>query len=383
MHFLQLVLRNLWRRKLRSTLTCLGVTMAVASTVALVGFSRGLEHSTVEVYKAHGIDLVAVRTGVTQQITSSLNESAGDRIRRVPGVHDVNPSQTDLVSLGDGGLVGIPLHGWPVDGFAMQSLNITAGRRLTDRDTWGVLLGAGLAASLDKQVGQQLEIESQNFKVVGIFAGLNVYENMTAVARLADVQQLMDRPGQVTELQIALDAATADDAAALAAVRREIENVRDERGEKLGLSAVPARQFVESSTEVGLARAMAWGTTALALVIGSLQLLNTMLMSVIERIQEIGVLVALGWRTSRVVRMVLYEALALSAVGATAGILLGVTLVRWLSSAAWMGGLLVPEVSPEVLVASLVVALVMGAVGGSYPAWRAARLSAAQALRYE
>jgi len=383
MHFFQLVFRNLWRRKLRSTLTCLGVTMAVATTVALVGFSRGLEHSTIEVYQAHGIDLVAVRTGVTQQNTSSLNESAGDRIRRVPGVRDVNPSQTDLVSLGDGGLVGIPLHGWPVDGFAMQSLSVTEGRRLTDGDQWGVLLGAGLAASLDKPVGGELEIESQKFKVVGIFTGLNVYENMTAVARLIDVQQLMDRPGQVTELQIALDGATAGDAAAVAEVRRAIEAVRDEQGQKLGLSAVPARQYVESSTEVGLARAMAWGTTALALVIGSLQLLNTMLMSVIERIQEIGVLVALGWRTSRVVRMVLYEALALSAVGATVGIVLGVLLVRWLSSAAWMGGLLRPEVSPEVLLASLVVALVMGAVGGSYPAWRAARLSAAQALRYE
>ena len=119
---------------------------------------------------------------MTQQITSSLNQSAGDRVRQVPGVRDVNPSQTDLVSLGDGGLVGIPLHGWPVDGFAMQSLGVAEGRRLTDDDRWGVLLGAGLASSLDKQVGGELEIESQKFKVIGIFTGLNVYENMTAVA---------------------------------------------------------------------------------------------------------------------------------------------------------------------------------------------------------
>jgi putative ABC transport system permease protein len=383
MHFFQLVLRNLWRRKMRSTLTCLGVAMAVTTTVALFAFSRGLEHSTVEVYQARGIDLVAVRTGVSERITSSLNQSAGDRIRQVPGVRDVNPSQTALASLGDGGLVGVPLHGWPVDGFAMRSLTITAGRPLTDQDTWGVLLGAGLAASLAKQVGDEVEIESQQFKIIGVFAGLNVYESMTAVARLAEVQQLLDRPGQITELQIVLDESTARDAQALAAVRRAIEAVRDEQGSPLGLSAVPARQFVESSTEVGLARAMAWGTTALALVIGSLQLLNTMLMSVIERIQEIGVLVALGWRISRVVRMVLYEALAISAIGAIIGILLGVALARWLSSMAWMGGLLRPEVSFEVLLASLLVALLIGALGGSYPAWRAAHLSAAQALRYE
>jgi putative ABC transport system permease protein len=383
MHFFQLVLRNLWRRKLRSALTCSGATMAITATLTLFAFSQGLEHSTLEVYQGRGIDLVAVRTGVSERITSSLSQSTADRIRQLPGVREINPSQTDLVSLGDGGLVGIPLQGWPVGGFAMRSLTLTAGRPLTDQDAWGVLLGAGLASSLAKQVGEELEIDSQRFTVIGIFAGLNVYESMSAVARLADVQQLLDRPGQVTELQIALDPATARDAAAVAQVRRSIEALTDDEGGRLGLSAVGVRQFVENSTEVGLARAMSWGVTALALAIGSLQLLNTMLMSVVERVQEIGVLVALGWRTSRVVRMVLYEALAISALAATTGIVLGIALVRWLSARPWMGGLLRPEISPEVLLISVVVALAMGALGGAYPAWRAARLPVAQALRYE
>ena len=98
-----------------------------------------------------------------------------------------------------------------------------------------MLLGAGLASSLAKQVGEELEIESQRFTVIGIFAGLNVYESMSAVARLADVQQLLDRPGQVTELQIALDPATARDAAAVADVRRAIEALTDDAGRPAGL----------------------------------------------------------------------------------------------------------------------------------------------------
>src|ERR1700734_1119834 len=101
MHFVQLVSRNLWRRKLRSALTCLGAAMGVTATVSLFAFSRGLEHSTLEVYQGRGIDLVVVRTGVTERITSSLNQSTAQRILRLPGVREVNPSQTDLVSFGD------------------------------------------------------------------------------------------------------------------------------------------------------------------------------------------------------------------------------------------------------------------------------------------
>ncbi|HWC90826.1 MAG TPA: ABC transporter permease, partial [Pirellulales bacterium] len=210
-----------------------------------------------------------------------------------------------------------------------------------------------------------------------------VYDNMTAVTRLADLQSLMDRPGEVTEFQVKLAPRVSSDRPAADRVRRLIEQLPDAQGRPLGIAALPARQFVENSTEMGLARAMAWGTSALAMIIGSLQVLNTMLMSVFERVHEIGVLKALGWSTSRVVRMIVGEALAICGIGACVGVALGVGIVRGLSATAWLGGLLRPEVAPPVLLASVGAALVIGAVGGFYPAWRAAKVSVLQSLRYE
>ncbi|HEX3654440.1 MAG TPA: ABC transporter permease [Pirellulales bacterium] len=383
MNFAQLLVRNVCRRKLRSVFTCLGVALAVATTVTLVGFSSGLQRSTAEAYEGRGIDLVVVRTGVTQRLTSSLDQSIGRQLRSVPGVDDVNPSQTDLISFGEGSLVGIPVHGWPVDGFAMRSLTITSGRLLSERDADGILLGESLAASLNKRIGDQVEVELKPFTVAGIFAGINVYDNMTAVSRLADLQTLMDRPGEVTEFQVKLAPRVSSDRSAADRVRQLIEHLHDAEGQPLGIAALPARQFVENSTEMGLARAMAWGTSALAMIIGSLQVLNTMLMSVFERVHEIGVLKALGWSTSRVVRMIVGEALAICGIGACVGVALGVGIVRGLSATAWLGGLLRPEVAPPVLLASVGAALVIGALGGFYPAWRAAKVSVLQSLRYE
>ncbi|HEY5310955.1 MAG TPA: ABC transporter permease [Pirellulales bacterium] len=383
MRLIDLVVQNLWQRRARSLLTCLGIALAVATTLALVGFSSGLERSTVEAYEGREIDVIIARSGVTQRLTSSLDEHIGEIVRQIQGVRAVNPSQTDMVSFGEGSLVGVPVHGWPAAGFAMQTLSIASGRRLQPKDHDCVMLGQSLAATLNKTVGDEIEIELHKFRVVGIYAGLNVYDNMTAVTLLPDLQALMDRPGQVTEFQLTLDKQVARDKYAVDNIRKQIESLHDEQGRRLGLAAMPARQFVEGSTEAGLARGMAWGTSILALLIGSFGLLNTMLMSVLERVQEIGILKALGWRTIGIAKMILLEALTLSLLGAIIGAAAGIVLMRVLSTTSLLGGLLEPNLSPTTIAAGVAMALCIGALGGLYPAIRAAKLSVVEALRYE
>jgi putative ABC transport system permease protein len=383
MHFSGIVFKNLLRRKLRSTLTCVGVAMAVATIIALIGFSRGLEKSSAEVYEGHGIDMVVVRAGVTQRLTSNLDQKLGDELARLPHVEAVNPSQTDMISFGEGSLVGIPVQGWPPGGFAMKGLTLVEGRQLTDSDRWGCLLGQSLVSTLHKKLGDEVEIELQKFRILGIFAGMNAYESMSGVVRLRDMQEIMDRPDQVTEFQIMLAPTLLDKKAAVEQLRTVIDSMRDPQGRRYGLSALPARKFVEGSTEMGLARAMAWGTSAIALLLGSLGMLNTMLMAVLERTHEIGILKALGWRESRIIGMIVAESLLLSLVGAVLGILFGTSFVWILSGTSWLGGLLRPEVSPAVIGLSIAMAMLMGAGGGLYPAWRAALLAPTMALRYE
>jgi putative ABC transport system permease protein len=121
----------------------------------------------------------------------------------------------------------------------------------------------------------------------------------------------------------------------------------------------------------------------LAVLIGAVGMLNNMLMSVLERTREIGVLRALGWRRSRVLGMILQESLILGLVGGTVGILIGVGLASLLRFVPGIYGAISPIYTPQLIVQAILVALLAGAARGLYPAWRATRMRPVEALRYE
>jgi putative ABC transport system permease protein len=111
--------------------------------------------------------------------------------------------------------------------------------------------------------------------------------------------------------------------------------------------------------------------------------MNTMIMSVFERTREIGVLRAVGWKASRIVRMVLFESVALCVVAAGFGVLLGLLATRAILLVPAVSSFLTPSYSASVFVRALAVSLAVALVGALYPAFRAVRLSPMEALRYE
>ena len=122
------------------------------------------------------------------------------------------------------------------------------------------------------------------------------------------------------------------DDAALQSVCRAIEALQDDQHQPLGLKAQPTHQFVSNATESKLGGASAWAITAIVVVLSFASILNTMLMSVIERTKELGILRAVGWRRSRVLRMILGESAAISLAGAIVGSMLSWVLIRILSN---------------------------------------------------
>ena len=383
MHFLTVVFNNVWRRRTRSALTCIGIALAVATAVSLISFANGLEKSSLEAYGAHGIDIVVLRSGVSERLTSNLDESIADRLAKLPGVDAVNPSLTDLVSFGDGRLIGIPMHGWPTDGFALHSLHVFAGQHLTDRDCAAVMLGQSLATGLNKQVGDEVEIESHRFRIVGIYEGANLLENSTAIMALAELQNLMDRPRQVTEFQIRLNDDLGSAHHAVERLRPQIAALANAQGKPLGLVAMATEEYVTGSSEVRLAHGMAIATSLIAVLISSIGVLNTMIMSVLERTQEIGALRAIGWRKSRVLRMILGESCVLSAAGAFLGMIVASPCTILLSRARALEGFVRPELSASAIAQGLLLTVILSIAGGLYPAYRGMRVAPSEALRYE
>jgi putative ABC transport system permease protein len=123
--------------------------------------------------------------------------------------------------------------------------------------------------------------------------------------------------------------------------------------------------------------------SVLAVTIGGVGMLNTMLMSVLERTREIGVLRALGWRRRRVIGLILRESLLLGLVGGVFGLLLGFGLTKLLALVPGIYGSIAPVYGPQLIAQAAAVAVLAGGVGGLYPAWRATRMRPVEALRYE
>lgn len=382
MRFWSFILHNLLRRKLRTLLTALGVAVAIGSVVALLGISYGFREIFGEVYQRRGVDIVVVRAGVAERMSSSLNEGLAPRIATVPGVDKVTPVLTESVTLGEEGPQSIPLAGWQADSFLLEDINITQGRSLNAQDKRGVMIGVFLADMVKKNVGDTMEIELEDFEVVGIFESFSVVENRSAVILLDELQALMDRDDQVTTFQVVVNSKERNDES-IKQVAESIKNIEDENGKHYGLEPLPTADFVSSTSQIRLAEALAWMTSMVALVIGSVGMLNTMLMSVMERTREIGLLRAIGWRKSRVVRMIIGEALLLTLVGACCGTLGAMGLYWLLQKFPAAQGFIARSISLAVIVRGGVLALILGMLGGVYPALRGASLLPSEALRHD
>ncbi|SRR5579883_1593455 len=382
MRFYEFILKNVWQRKARSALTTIGVAIAVTAVVALVGIADGFERSFRDLYERRGVDLMVVRAGASERLSSSIPQRVGEQIRQLPGVRSVSPGLMDVVSFEEANLTRVPLQGWASDSSLFDELQMQDGRKLEADDDKGVMLGMVLAKNLGKKSGERLEIAGREFTIVGVFECFNVYLNGSAVMLLPVLQTLMDRPGQVTGFEVVLDNAP-DKKELIERVRHQINSLHASNGEPWGIEAIPTMDYVKSTSQLQMAKAMAWMTSAIALIIGAVGVLNTMIMSVLERTREIGILRAIGWRRIRVVRLILYESVLLSLVGAGIGIGAAVLMTRALTWWPVVNGLVRGDVAPAVIVQGFLIALAVGLIGGAYPAYRGAHLLPTEALRHE
>ena len=191
MRFSTLIIRNLFRRRFRTALTVIGLSVGIASVVALLGIAWGFEKSFLRVYESKGIDLVVVRAGVSNRLSSNLDESLADRLKRVPGVKKVARSLVETVSFERENLIGVIVNGWEADGLLLGGIALKGGRAITTEDDRAMMLGRVLAMSLGKKVGDTLDVSGERFKVVGIYEADTPFENGAMIVPLKTLQWMM------------------------------------------------------------------------------------------------------------------------------------------------------------------------------------------------
>jgi putative ABC transport system permease protein len=372
MSFLSILVKNLFRRRTRSLLTIVGLAVAVAAMVALVGVASRFEQSYYELYDRTAVDLVVQESGGSQILNRGIKEDFGEKLATLPGVKQAVGGLVDVIALEKYGLFMVVADGWPPGSELFNHVKIIAGETIQPVHKNDVLLGKVLAANTGLKVGDTLEVYGEPMRVVGIFESFNVYENGALVMPLKTLQEKMDRRGRVSAFLV-----TANDRSAegVQKLKRTIESLDPK------ISAEPMKKFVGSVSHIKASRGMAWMTSGIALVIGAIGMLNTMAMAVHERIKEIGTLRAIGWQKARVVRMIIGESLLLSLLGAVLGSIMAIAMTRYFSTFPATSGFVDGYIAPGFIALGFLLAISVGVLGAAYPAWWGASLSPIEALR--
>ncbi len=369
MTFFNVVTRGLRRRPVRTGLTLIGISIGIAAVVALVGIARGFEKSWETGLKKRGTDVVF--SNMSSSLTPSpFPDEVRDRIAKVPGVAGTSTLLVELMSIESSQMTMLSAREW--GSFGWQNLKVVSGRMIQDDKEPAVLLGNIAAEVLGKKVGDPIQIETRELTVVGIVDGGAVVENGSIIMALPLLQDITGNEKKVNVIDVRLAPGTAEAQArdVCAAINKAAPEGR----------AMLVSEHLSNSQGYKMIRAMSWGTSLLAVLVGVLGVMNTMLMTVFERTKEICILLAVGWRRLRVVRMILWESALLGFLGGVGGVLLGTVGVKIMQSTKAIRGLLEPDLSIELLGVSVGIAVIVGIISGIYPAWRSSRLSPALAL---
>jgi putative ABC transport system permease protein len=208
--------------------------------------------------------------------------------------------------------------------------------------------------------------------VVGIYEHSSSGYELGGVITLRDAQALAGRPRKVSVFLV--------DVRDPSQAEYVVEQINTHYPEA---HATLSGDFAEQMPDMQNSKAMTDGVAVIAILVGGVGMMNTMLMAVLERTREIGVLRALGWHRRAILGLIIRESLALGVLGAVAGIGIAFGLAWLLGRIPFYGGWMLFNWEAGVFAQSIGVAIGLGLIGGLYPAIRATRLQPIEALRYE
>ncbi|MFP4345749.1 MAG: ABC transporter permease [Anaerolineales bacterium] len=369
-----MILKNLLRRKVRTLLTAFGIAVGVAAVVALGALADGFIEGYSSLAGGSGADLLVAQEDALDIVFSAVNQELGQTLAGLSGVTEVTPMIYTFAATEDAPYFIV--YGYDPVGFAIDHFKIVEGEPLSQsggaRAGQPLLLGRTAAEDLDKRVGDSFRLYESTYRIVGIYETGQPFEDGAAVVTLESAQTISGKPQQVN--------------AFLLKVRPEadIERLRTRIEERFrDVTATTSSGFAQEQTALESVHLFTWSISFVALLIGAVGVINTMLMSVVERTREFGVLRAVGWRPWQVLKMVMVESIGLSILGGLVGVALGIGAILGIRQLPLTDAFLPKSVSLGVVAQGMAVAAGLGLVGGSLPAWRASRLMPAEAMRSE
>jgi ABC-type antimicrobial peptide transport system permease subunit len=361
-------LRSLLRRRGRTYLTITGISIALSSIIMLGSIADGFVAGFNQMMVSTDVELVARQKDASDTAYSAISEKIGRQIAATPGVESVSGIVFSAVVVDE--MPFFLLFGYAPYEPAINHFKVVEGRGLQGNRE--IILGRKALEAMKTQIGAVIRLGEVGFRVVGVYETGISYEESAGVMSLRDAQEITGKPRQVTMYGIKVK-----DPAQAEAIQQQLQAALPD------VAISMASTFAENLPDMKSMNVMMWGIGLLAIVVGGISMMNTMIMSVYERTREIGTLRAVGWRRRRVLSMVLKESIVLSLLGTLVGFVSAIAFLWLMQFIPLWGDFMTITLSPNLLSMTLIIALTLGAIGGVYPAWRASNLSPVEALRYE
>jgi len=389
----QVAYKNLLRKKVRSLLTLVGIALSAWVLVSLLGFNRGYETRLNQDIDNMGFQMMVMAKGCPYEAATMMlkggtglkymPESIVGTIAKEPEVEKITPILMQAAfdpNKGQSGGIAVYFGVEPKTFVEMKTfLKFRQGTWFTDENAYEAVMGYEAAELEQREIGDKILVPEKNVElnVVGILNRTGTQDDGTIFVPMKTLQKIFGRTDEVTTIGIK--------------VKKEADITRlEDRLYKLPDVQVVSLAQVKQ-TIMGListAKVMVLSIAMIAILIAMVGVINTILMSVHERFQEIGILKTIGAMPWDIFRLIWTETLILCAIGGVLGVGLALVLsrltgmvIRYILPYAPSGGLVL--IDARLIGITLAMILCIGLLSGLYPAWKAGRIRPLEAIRSE